>query len=197
MAEETQNGSGLDGVLSVWSRRKWLAILAFAGPMSAAVSLITFLPNVYRSVATVLVDRQQIPETFVQATVTSALETRLHTISQEILSRSRLEALINRFGLYPDLRQRLASEEVIGRMRKDIKLELKGAEVRGQREATVAFTISYQGSDPATVALVTNTLASFYIEENLKARERQATGTEEFPKVQHGETNKTLHHQQP
>src|SRR5256885_15629042 len=147
MAEETQNGSGLDGVLSVWSGRKWLAFLAFAGPMSAAVSLIPFLPNIYRSTATVLVDRQQIPETFVQATVTSALETRLHTISQEILSRSRLEALINRFGLYPDLRQRLASEEVIGRMRKDIKLELKGAEVRGQREATVAFTISYQGSD--------------------------------------------------
>ena len=196
MAEETQNGSGLDGVLSVWSRRKWLAILAFAGPMSAAVSLITFLPNVYRSVATVLVDRQQIPETFVQATVTSALETRLHTISQEILSRSRLEALINRFGLYPDLRQRLASEEVIGRMRKDIKLELKGAEVRGQREATVAFTISYQGSDPATVALVTNTLASFYIEENLKARERQATGTAEFLKVQLGETKKRLDEQE-
>ncbi len=196
MAEETAKGVGLDGLLAVWSRRKWLAILAFVFPMSAAASLLAFLPNIYRSTATVLVDRQQVPETFVQPTVTSALETRLHTISQEILSRSRLEALINRFGLYADQRKRVPSEEVIERMRKDIQLELKGVEVKGARQATVAFTISYQGSEPATVSLVTNTLASFYIEENLKARERQATGTAEFLKVQLGETKKRLDEQE-
>jgi len=196
VTEETRKGAGLDTLLEVWSRRKWLAILAFAFPLAAGVSLTAFLPNIYRSTATVLVDRQQIPETFVQATVTSALETRLHTISQEILSRSRLEALVSRFGLYADLRQRVAAEEVIERMRKDIKLELKGAETRGQREATVAFTISYQGSDPTTVALVTNTLASFYIEENLKARERQAAGTAEFLKAQLAETKQRLDEQE-
>ena len=196
MTEETRKGAGLDTLLEVWSRRKWLAILAFAFPLAAGVSLTAFLPNIYRSTATVLVDRQQIPETFVQATVTSALETRLHTISQEILSRSRLEALVSRFGLYADLRQRVAAEDVIERMRKDIRLELKGAETRGQREATVAFTISYQGSDPTTVALVTNTLASFYIEENLKARERQAAGTAEFLKAQLAETKQRLDEQE-
>jgi polysaccharide chain length determinant protein (PEP-CTERM system associated) len=196
MAEETRNGSGLDVLLAVWSRRRWLAILAFAAPLSAAVSLITFLPNMYRSTATVLVDRQQIPEAFVRATVTSALETRLHTISQEILSRSRLEALINRFGLYPALRKRVPLEGVIGRMRGDIKLELKSIQVRDPREATVAFTISYQGGDPGTVALVANTLASFYIEENSQARERQATGTAEFLKIQLGETKKRLDDQE-
>jgi succinoglycan biosynthesis transport protein ExoP len=192
MADETPKGFGLERLLAAWSRRRWLAILAFAASMSAAVSLITFLPNIYRSTATVLVDRQQIPETFVRSTVTSALETRLHTISQEILSRARLEALIARFGLYRDLQERLPMEAIVVRMRKDIKLELKSAEVRGLREATVAFTISYQGSDPGTVALVTNTLASFYIEENLKARERQASSTAEFLKVQLGETKKQL-----
>ena len=196
MAEETRKGSGLDGLLAVWSRRKWLAILAFAAPISAAVSFITFLPNIYRSTATVLVDRQQVPEAFVRSTVTSALETRLQTISQEILSRSRLEALISRFGLYPDLRTQVPSEEVIKRMRGDIKLELKGIELKGASQATVAFTISYQGSDPGTVSLVTNTLASFYIEENLKARERQATGTADFLKVQLGETKKRLDEQE-
>src|SRR6266403_1170711 len=196
MTDETRKGSGLDTVLAVWSRRKWLAIVGFVFPLAAGVSVITFLPNVYRSTATVLVDRQQIPETFVRSTVTSALETRLHTISQEILSRSRLEDLINRFGLYADLRQRVPVEDVIGRMRADTKLDLKSVEARGQREATVAFTISYQGGDPRTVAVVTNTLASFYIEENLKTRERQATSTAEFLKVQLGETKHRLDEQE-
>src|SRR5439155_1149052 len=143
---------------------------------------------IYRATATVLVDRQQVPEAFVRSTVTSALETRLHTISQEILSRARLEALINRFDLYASMRQRVPFEDVIERMRRDIKLDLKSVDQRGQREATVAFTISYQGSHPDTVALVANTLASLYIEENLKARERQATSTAEFLKVQLGDT---------
>jgi len=192
MADDTVKEMGLGMLLAVWSRRKWLAILAFVAPVAAAVSLIMFLPNVYRSTVTVLVDRQQVPEAFVRSTVTSALETRLQTISQEILSRSRLDALINRFGLYSDLKQRVSLEEVIARVRGDIRLELKSAKVTDQREATIAFTISYQGSEPGTVSAVTNTLAGFYIEENLKVRERQAIGTAEFLKVQLEETKKRL-----
>ena len=196
MVEETRSRPALETALAVWSRRKWLAVLAFAAPMLAGASIITFLPNLYRSTATVLVDRQQVPEAFVRSTVTSALETRLHTISQEVLSRARLEALINRFGLYRTLSKEAAPEDVIARMRGDIKLEIKSAELRGLREATVAFTISYQGSDPATVSAVTNTLASFYIEENMKARERQASGTSEFLKIQLGDTKKRLDEQE-
>src|SRR5262245_43627121 len=146
MEDEARSGSGmnLDGGLAIWSRRKWLAILAFAVPLTAAISIIAFVPNIYRSTATVLVDRQQIPEKFVSSTVTSALETRFHTISQEILSRSRLEALITRFNLYPELRKRQQFEDVVERMRRDIKLELKSVDVKGGRgDATVAFAIGY------------------------------------------------------
>jgi polysaccharide chain length determinant protein (PEP-CTERM system associated) len=196
MVEGVPKSSPLDTLSAIWSRRKWLALVAFAAPMAVGLSLIAFVPNVYRSAATVLVDRQQVPESFVRSTVTSALEIRLHTISQEVLSRARLETLISRFDLYADLRKEASPEVVIERMRKDIKLELKSAELRGLREATVAFTISYQGHDPERVALVTNTLASFYIEENLKARERQATGTAEFLKVQLTETKRRLDEQE-
>src|SRR5207253_4345126 len=130
-------------------------------------------------------------------TVTSALETRLQTISQEILSRSRLEELIQHFDLYHELRKQVSSEEdIIERMRSDIKLELKGVDSKGQRGATVAFKLSYVGSSPQTVALVTNTLASFYITENLKVRERQAAGTAEFLRVQLEDTRKRLDDQE-
>lgn len=192
MSDETRKHHGLELAWAVWNRRKWLAILVFAGSFSAAVSLITFLPSLYRSTTTVLVERQLVPETFVRSTVTSELETRLHTISQESLSRSRLEGLIARFGLYSDLRESVSPEEIIERMRRDIQLEPKGVQPRGRGGATIAFSLSYLGSDPQTVALVTNTLASFFIEENLKVRERQATGTTEFLKVQLQEVKQRL-----
>jgi uncharacterized protein involved in exopolysaccharide biosynthesis len=120
-----QKGVGIERLLAAWGRRKWLAVLVFAVPFVAAVTVIFSLPTFYRSTAVVLVDRQQVPEAFVRPTVTSELETRLNTISQEILSRARLEALITRFGLYPGLRKEGQNEELVERMRRDIKLELK------------------------------------------------------------------------
>src|SRR5215831_17939956 len=190
-----KKASELERIHAIWSRRKWLAILVFALPFVAATSVVLALPNLYRSTATVLVDRQQVPESFVRPTVTSELETRLQTISQEILSRSRLQSLIERFNLYPALRKTEPAEQVVERLRRDIQLELKATGDRG-RAATIAFAISYKGLDAQTVAIVTNTLASFYIEENLKARERQATGTAEFLKAQINETRKRLDEQE-
>lgn len=180
---------------AVWHRRKWLAVIVFVIPLTAATSVVGFVPNLYQSTATVLVDRQQIPEVFVRPTVTSELETRLRTISQEILSRSRLDSLINRFGLYADLRVKQSDEAAIERMRSDIRLDLKSSD-SSRRSSMIAFAISYRGSDPDTVAQVTNTLASFYIEENLKVRERQAAGTAQFLKVQLQDARRRLDEQE-
>jgi len=190
--DEPKKGVAIERLRGVWGRRKWLAVLVFALPFVAALGIIVSLPTLYRSTALVLVERQQVPEAFVKATVTSELETRLQTISQAILSRARLEAIINQFNLYPNLRNRIPHEELLERMRKDIKLELKTTDTKGRPSATTAFALSYRGPDPQTVANVTNTLASLYIEENLKVRERQATGTADFLKVQLAQTRAHL-----
>lgn len=163
----------------VWRRRKWLAIPVLVVPLTAAASVVAFAPNVYQSTATVLVDRQQVPETFVRPTVTSELEVRLRSISQEILSRSRLDATISRFGLYAKLRTEQPPEAIIERMRGDIRLDLTSSDPQ-RRGSTIAFAITYRGPNPDTVAQVTNALAFSYVEENLKARERQASGTSQF-----------------
>jgi polysaccharide chain length determinant protein (PEP-CTERM system associated) len=193
--ESTPRGGGLDRVWALWNRRKWLGIVVFLLPLTAATAVIMGLPDLYQSTALVMIERQQVPEAFVRSTVTSELEIRLHTISQEILSRSRLESLIARMGLYPDLKGPRSSEEAVDRMRRDIRLELRGADAN-RGGMTTAFALSYRGRDPQTVAVVTNTLASFYIEENLKARERQATGTTEFLKVQLNDAKRRLDEQE-
>jgi polysaccharide chain length determinant protein (PEP-CTERM system associated) len=189
-----RGGAGLDRLRAIWGRRKWLGLVVAVLPFAAAVSVVAGLPELYQSSALVLIERQQVPEAFVRPTVTSQLEIRLQTISQEILSRSRLESLITRFNLYPEMRG-ASGEEAVERMRADIWLQLRSADA-GKAGSTTAFSLSYRGRDPQTVATVTNTLASFYIEENLKARERQATGTAEFLRVQLGEAKKRLDEQE-
>jgi len=191
MADPARGGAGLDVVLAIWSRRKLPAIVVFSGLFAAGVTIAMALPGIYRSTATVLVERQQVADAFVRPSVTGELDTRLETINQEILSRARLEALIERFDLYPELRGQASREAAIERARHDFKVELKAVEPTGGR-GTVAFAVSFRGRDPETVARVTNALASFYVDENLKMRERQATDTAQFLKVQLAETKRRL-----
>lgn len=164
-------------------RRRWWVVLTLLSGLAAAVAVAYALPDVYRSSATILIERQQIPDELVRSTVTSELGVRLQTISQEILSRSRLEGLVEQFGLYPDMRGRQPVERIVERMRGDVEVEMRG-DRRRSGGSTVAFSVGYRGSDPQKVATVANAIASFYIEENLKARERQATGTADFLRVQ-------------
>jgi succinoglycan biosynthesis transport protein ExoP len=175
----------------VLRRRRWWALLAFAGCFVVTTTVAIGLPDVFRSSATILIERQQIPDELVRSTVTSGLDVRIQTISQEILSRSRLENLIGQFGLYPERRGGEPTERIVDRMRSDIQIEMRGEQKRGDRSA-VAFSVSYLGRDPAKVAAVANAIASFYIEENLKARERQATGTAEFLRAQLDELKRKL-----
>jgi len=144
------------------------------------------LPPVYVSKSTILIETQQIPQEYVRTSVTSYAEERLSTITQQILSRARLIEIINRFNLYPEMRNIFAMEEVIANMRDDIALETISTSDFGKsrrpsgKETTVAFTLSYSGKDPATVQKIANVLSSLYLEENFKKREERAAGTAEF-----------------
>jgi polysaccharide chain length determinant protein (PEP-CTERM system associated) len=165
--------------LDIINRRKWIAIPCFLLAFAAVAPAVAVLPEIYSSTATVLIENQQIPDSLVRSTVTSALEIRLQTISQEILSRSNLEELIHQFGLFEERRKKLPLELIIPGFRKDIEIDMQRS--RGARSlSTFAFTVSYRGRDPQKVADVTNALTSLFIEENMKIREEQASGTSQF-----------------
>lgn len=184
-----ENGFSLEIAFGMLKRHAWTAAILFSVVLTMAVSLALFLPNLYSGSAVILVEGQQIPQEFVRATVTMALDRRLQTIGQEVLSRSRLEQLAGQMGLYVDLKEKGMDGEVIAAaMRQDIQVNLKGVGNSG----TVAFVISYTSREPQKVALVANTLADIYIAENEKMRVAVSHGTEEFLRRQLEETKKNL-----
>jgi succinoglycan biosynthesis transport protein ExoP len=194
-ARARPEGAELRRALEI-ARRRWrLGITVLLIPLAAAVGLTLFLPRIYRASTVILVDRQQVPESFVRSTVTSAPETRLQSIGQEVLKRGRLEELIERFDLYPDLRASKPMETVTDQMRRDIQIErVMDPVVRGG--AIVSFTVSYTGRDPATVADVVNTLAAAYLAENSRVRGEEASGTAGFLRKQLQEVKQRLEDQE-
>src|SRR5215510_4402248 len=119
------NGFTLEALLALLRRRTWTGLPVFAVLASTLGSLILFLPNVYRSQALVLIEGQQIPQEYVRSTVTKVVERRLQEISQDLLSRSKLEELAEQFGLYRHLKKEGASSEIIASsMRGDIGIRV-------------------------------------------------------------------------
>jgi polysaccharide chain length determinant protein (PEP-CTERM system associated) len=159
-------------------RRKWYIIIPLICGMVISYGYYKYLPKVYRASTLILVQPQRVPEEYVRATITDSVVNRLNTIGQEILSRTRLEKVIQEFNLYPDLRNKAPMEEIVERIRKAIEVKVQD-NPRNER-ARNSFSISYEGTEPKTVMMVTNKLASMFIEENLKVRESQAEGTSEF-----------------
>jgi succinoglycan biosynthesis transport protein ExoP len=180
-------------------RYYWRALLSrkqyFLWPALAIIlisALVAFLlPSIYESKSAILIEEQQIPPDFVRSTVTGYADQRIQSLNQQILSRTKLLEIIKQFNLYENLRGRYTQEEIVDNMRDDINIDLISAEVADQKRkrpgphgnpegVTIAFTIAYRGKNPDTVQKVAGTLASLYLQENLKIREQQAKTTTRF-----------------
>ena len=185
-------------VIDIIKRRKLSIMLPFLAVFTIAGVIAFVLPPRFKASTTILIENQQIPSDLVQSTVTTLVEETIQTIQQRIMSRSKLEEIIDRFALYEDLRKRKTLEEVIDQMRGDIRLKTISAEVvskSGQTGvATIAFSLSYEGDNPDKVQKVTNTLASLYLEENLKTREQKARITTDFLETELDALNENINH---
>jgi polysaccharide chain length determinant protein (PEP-CTERM system associated) len=176
-------------LVAILKRRKWSIALPTVGVFIVSVVLAFSLAPVYRSESTILIEDQEVPRDFVSTTVTTFATQRLQTINQRIMGTTKLLDIINRFGLYSDLKNKWTIDEIIAKLRKDIKLKTISADVidprSGQaRQATIAFSLSYEGKNPQVVQRVANDLASLYLEENLSVRSKQSLGTINFMEVE-------------
>jgi polysaccharide biosynthesis transport protein len=173
--------------LGAAKRRKLTIMLPALGMFLATLVVAIRLPNVYRAETVIMVDPQQVPNNYVATTVTSSISDRLSTIQQQVLSPSRLQKLIDSLGLYRDAKGRKSNEDLIRGMQSSISVDV----VNGGSRLS-AFRIAFNGRNPNEVALVANQLAATFIEENLKVREQQSEGTEEFLDHELQETKKEL-----
>jgi len=175
-----------------------LVFLTWAVFSAITIAIVHFLPTVYRAEAVILVESQRIPERFVAPTVSTELKDRLSTLSQQILSYSKLLEVIERFDLYRAERANHTQEEIVEMMRADVNIQLEqGWATRIHTDGRPsAFRISYQCPNPELAALVANQLGGLFIDENLKSREVQAMGTSEFLGTQLAESKKRLEEQE-
>jgi polysaccharide chain length determinant protein (PEP-CTERM system associated) len=186
----------LDDFSSIARRRLWLILIP-----SLVVPIIAFvvslkLPARYTSETLVLVEQQRVPDNIVKPVIGQELMGRLATLQQQILSRSRLEPVIERFGLYKEDRATTSMEDLLDRMRKDLVVTpLRDAAGTNPTERAPGFTIKFTASDPKVAQQVCSLVTSMFIEENLKVREQRAESTTDFLSKQLDESKRKLDEQ--
>lgn len=175
-----------DQIIDALIRGKWIIIIPLCISLTLGLAKTLTSEKTYEASTMILVQPQRVPTNYVQSVVTSTIGQRISTISQQILSRSNLEKIIDQFGLYENSENMYLEDKIEG-MRKRIRVKIDHT-----RAGAEAFSISFQGSDPQRVMRIANTLASYFMDENLKVREAQAIGTSEFLDSELEKTRKRL-----
>jgi polysaccharide biosynthesis transport protein len=182
-SQEAFNLSGLEyftlhDYARMFLRRRWFIIIATLAVAAVTALIVHFLPDRYEAKTLILVDRQKVPDYYVNSTVIASAADRLDTLKQQILSTARLAQVIDEMGLYKELKKKKTQDEVVEMMRKNISVIVAASSQ--DKKGLEAFTVTYTHSNPVTAAQVTNRLASLLIEDNIKNREQSVLGTADF-----------------
>jgi polysaccharide chain length determinant protein (PEP-CTERM system associated) len=184
--------------LAILKRRAWyIAVPTVLVPVIAYLGSLQ-IPNQYTSKTLVLVEEQKVPDNFVKPVVTEGLNQRLTTLQEQVLSRSRLQPLIEKFRIFPSEMASVPMDELLDRMRKMISVTPVRAdfgEENMQTKGLPGFYISFTASDPHLAQQVCAEITSMFVEENLKAREQSAEGTTQFLGTQLDEAKKRMDEQ--
>jgi uncharacterized protein involved in exopolysaccharide biosynthesis len=162
-----------------------MILLVVGVGMAATVAVALLLPSTYTSGATILIEQQEIPQELVRSAVTSFADQRIQVISQRVMTTQNLLSLIDRYKLYPDIRESKPREVLLQTMRNDISMRMISADVIDPRsgrpmQATIAFSVNYQSHSPDLAVKVANDLTSLYLNENLTSRSQMAEQTSSF-----------------
>jgi polysaccharide biosynthesis transport protein len=175
--EQTSEGFDLGRYLNLVRRRH----IYFLVPLGLGFLLVWgaswVLPPRYKSTTLILVEQPTMPKNYVEPNVNDDLQDRLQSITQQILSRTRLLLIIDKLHLYDGKRKEITPDDKVGLMRKDIDIELVHD---SNGDKITAFKVSYSARDPHVAQTVTSELTDLFINENLKVRQQESEDTTQF-----------------
>ena len=179
----------VEDYMAILKRRWWLiAIPTFILPVLAVIATL-YIPPQYVSQTLVLIDQQKVPENFVPSVVTEDINSRLASMKEQILSRSSIQPIIEKFSLYYD--QHLSMDDRIALARKSIDIQPITSEI-SRSNGLPGFKIFFTASDAHTAQEVCAEITTLFTGANLRSRSEAAEGTTDFLKEQLDSAKRTL-----
>lgn len=174
-------------------KRRMIMILCFAVVCPILGALLTkLIQPKYMSQTLVLIEEQKVPEDYVKPVIASGLDERLSSMREQILSRSRIQPVIEKYSLYNT--GRMTMDERVELARKAINIQPIRSAITNNK-GLPGFFITFVANDPHTAQLVCGEITSLFLNENLRSREASAEGTTDFLKGQLADAKRNLDEQ--
>jgi polysaccharide chain length determinant protein (PEP-CTERM system associated) len=182
-------------VKRIFRRYWWIPafITVTLGAMGLAASLV--LPKKYKSTTLVLVEQPTVPKDLIKPVVTDDLNQRMASMKAQILSRSRLESIINKFGLYPQERQTAHIEDLVDKLKTAIDVELIQPMAGAMNNQPPGFNVSVTFDNPQLAQQICQEITSMFMEQNATVRIIQSNKTTQFLTEQLNEAKAKLEEQ--
>jgi polysaccharide biosynthesis transport protein len=190
--EEKSEGLDVQLYLGIVRRRHLQFLIPLFVGWAVVWGASWVLPPRYQSSTLILVEQPTMPKDYVTPNVNDDLQERMQSITQQILSRTRLLHIIDQFNLYARAHSQPSPDQKVEFMRKDISIDL----VRDARNQITAFNVSYTSRDPLVAQEVTSELTNLFINENVEESTNQAKDNTKFLEGQLETARKTLSEQE-
>jgi polysaccharide chain length determinant protein (PEP-CTERM system associated) len=167
-------------VKRILRRYRWILPLTIIAGISLALGSTAFLPKRFTSQTLVLVDQPTVSPDLVKPVVTEATNQRLASMQEQILSRSRLQPIIEKFGLYQSDRATVHMEDLVGRLRAAIEVSPLAPMQGTQNRQLPGFHVNVTFDNPQTAQRVCSEITTMFMEQNSRDIDAQGTQTTEF-----------------
>jgi polysaccharide chain length determinant protein (PEP-CTERM system associated) len=165
-------------------RRRWpiIVVLALLG-CGLGVGAARYLSKRFTSETLVLVKPPSIRIGDDPIVITDTNQ-RLATMEQQILSRSRLEPVIEKLSLYRGELGQVSMNDLVERLRKSIEVTAVAPMARTTANGLPGFTISVTFSEAAKAQQICSTVTSMFLAENSAVRQHDSEQATEFIRSQ-------------
>jgi uncharacterized protein involved in exopolysaccharide biosynthesis len=146
----------------------------------AGYAVANFVPKQYTSQTVVLVQQPTVTGDYVKPVVAEATSQRLVTMQQEIMSRSRLEPIIKKLGLYAEEIDKVPMEDLVARLREAIAVAPLPTMADTRAQGLPGFNVSVTFDDPRLAQAICHAITTQFTEQNIMQRQRQSEQTTQF-----------------
>jgi len=170
----------LEDYLAILRRRRWVIIIPTMLAAIGGYALSLYLPKKYVSHTTILVEQPIVPDSYVRPVVSEDLNQRLASMKEQILSRTRLQHLIEQFGLYRKDAMRVPMEELVERLQKSITVTPLSPMAGIRSPELPGFSVDVTMSEARLAQQICTEITSMFMEQDVHARQQQAEDTTQF-----------------
>jgi len=176
-----QNGElRISEIKRVGRKYWWIVPLTVTLGVGIALAATTVLPKKYTSKTLVLIDQPTVSAEIVKPVVNEASNQRLASMQQEILSRTRLQQIIEKFSLYPEDQGKTHIEDLVLRLRNAITVSPLEAMPGTAEHQLPGFQVAVTFDNPRTAQRICSEITTMFMEQNASDMDKKSNSTTQF-----------------